>query len=69
MHKYHLWEDYSGRNNECIVKWNARAREVHERKNCNRARAAKQGMSDDFWFKPITREFNGEVFIEEHARR
>jgi hypothetical protein len=69
MHKYHLWEDYSGRDNECIVKWSARAREVHEREICNRTRATKQEMLDDFWFEPIIREFNGEVSIEKHAQR
>lgn len=46
-----------------------RTREVREREICSRTRAAKQGMLDDFWFKPITKEFNGEVFIEEHAWR
>jgi hypothetical protein len=36
-----MWKDYSKRDNEQIVEWNARAREVHERIICNRAVAVK----------------------------
>ncbi len=53
-HKYHMWKDYLERDNEQIVKWNARAREVHQREICSRVVAKKQGVPEDFWFKPYT---------------
>jgi hypothetical protein len=64
-----LWKDYSRRDNECIIEWTARVREVCEREIHSRTKVAKQGMPNDFWFKLITRESNGEVSIEEHAWR
>jgi hypothetical protein len=35
--KYHMWKDYSDRDNECITEWNARVRHVHEREICSKA--------------------------------
>jgi len=63
-HIYHVWKDYSKRNNEQIVEWNARTREAHEREICIRAVAIKQRVPKDFWFKPYTRKFNGDKFVE-----
>jgi hypothetical protein len=57
-------KDYSERNHEQIVEWNARAREVHEREICNKAIATKQRVPRDFWFKPYIRKFSGEEFVK-----
>jgi hypothetical protein len=62
-----MWKDYLERNNEQIAKWNARAREVHEREFCNKAITIKQRVPEDFWFKPYTRKFSGEEFVEKYA--
>ncbi len=64
-----MWKDYLGRDNEWIAKWNARTREVRERKICNRAIVAKQKLPEDFWFKPYTRKFSGEKFVKEHVQK
>lgn len=39
-----MWKDYSKRDNECIVKWNARVREVREREIHSKIIVAKQGV-------------------------
>ncbi len=62
-----MWKDYSKRDNEWIVEWNARTREVHERIIRNRAIVVKQGVPKDFWFKPYTEKFNGEKFAKKYA--
>jgi hypothetical protein len=68
-HRYHMWKDYSKRNNGHITEWNARTREVHERKIYSKAIATKQGVLEDFWFKPSTGKFNGEEFVEEYVQK
>jgi hypothetical protein len=45
-------EGYLEGNNEWIIEWNARAREMHEQEIRRRAVVAKQGVLEDFWFKP-----------------
>jgi hypothetical protein len=30
-HRYHMWKSYSDKDNEHIIEWNARIREVHEK--------------------------------------
>jgi hypothetical protein len=61
-----MWKDYSKKDNEWIVEWNARAREVHEREICNRTVATKQEVPKDFWLKPYIGKFSGEKFVEEY---
>jgi hypothetical protein len=63
-HRYHVWKDYSKRNNEQIVEWNAITREAREKEIRTKVVAAKQGVPKDFWFKPYTRKFNGDKFVE-----
>jgi hypothetical protein len=58
-HKYHVWKDYLERDNEHIIKWNARAREVRQKEIHSRTIVIKQGMPKDFWFKPYTGKFSG----------
>jgi hypothetical protein len=64
-----MWKDYSKRDNKRIVEWNARAREVHERKNCSKTIVAKQGMKEDTWFKPYNGKFSGEKFAKEYVQK
>jgi hypothetical protein len=54
-----VWKDYSKRYYECIIKWNARIREVRERKIYNKGIVAKQGVPKEVWFKSIVGKFNG----------
>jgi hypothetical protein len=68
-HRYHMWKDYSKKDNERIAKWNAKAREVHEREICNRVLTIKQGVPKDFWFKPYIGKFSGEKFVEEYVHK
>lgn len=46
-HIYDLWKDFLVKDNEHIVKWNAK-RKVRERKIQSRKVATEQGMLDDF---------------------
>lgn len=46
-HRYHLWKDCLVRDNEHIVKWNAR-RKVCEIKIQSKKVVVEQGMLDDF---------------------
>ncbi len=39
-----MWKDYLERDNECIVEWNVKAKEVREREIRSKVVAAKQGM-------------------------
>jgi hypothetical protein len=64
-----MWKDYSKRDNERIVKWNARAREVHKRKIHNMVIAAKQGVPKEFWLKRYIGKFNEEKFIKKHGQK
>jgi hypothetical protein len=41
---YHVWKDYSKRDNEWIGKWNVKARKMGKRKIHNKAIAAKKGL-------------------------
>jgi hypothetical protein len=59
-----VWKDYSKRDNEWIVEWNARTREVNERKIRSITIIIKQGVQEDFWFKPYIGKFSGERFAE-----
>jgi hypothetical protein len=68
-HRYHVWKDYSKRDNERIAKWNARTKEVYEREIHSRTIVAKQGVLEDFWFKPYTGKFSGKKFAKEYARK
>ncbi len=68
-HKYDMWKDYLERNNERITKWNARAREVQKKKIYNIIIAAKQGVLEDFWFKPYIGKFSGEKFAKEYVQK
>jgi hypothetical protein len=43
-YKYHVWKDYSKRDNEWIVEWNARTREVNKREIRSRTTPIKQGV-------------------------
>jgi hypothetical protein len=62
-----VWKDYSKRDNECIVKWNAKSREVCEREICNKTVVVKQGVSKEVWFKSIIGKFSGEEFAKKYA--
>ncbi len=68
-HRYHVWKDYLERDNERIVDWNVRAKEVCERKICSRMVATKQGVPKEFWFKPYNGKFNGEKFVKKYAQK
>ncbi len=47
--------------NDYIVEWNVKARKKDKRKNRSKRMAVKQGVLDDFWFKPILGEFSSKV--------
>jgi hypothetical protein len=68
-HRYHMWKDYSKRDNERIAKWNVRTREVHEKEICNRVIVAKQGMPKDFWFNLYIGKFSAEKLVEEYVQK
>ncbi len=62
-----MWKDYSKRDSERIAEWNVRTREVCEREIHSKVVAAKQLVLEDFWFKPYTRNFSKEEFVEEYT--
>jgi hypothetical protein len=62
-----MWKNYLERDNERIVEWNAKAKEVREREICSKAIVAKQRMFEDFWFKLITGKFSGKEFANKYA--
>jgi hypothetical protein len=62
-----VWKDYSKTDNEWIVEWNARTKEVSERKICSITTIIKQGVQEDFWFKPYIGKFSGERFAEKYV--
>ncbi len=64
-HKYHMWKDYSKKIMNALS--NGMQEQVHEIKVHNKVVATKQGVLKDFWFKPITRKFSGEEFVEEYV--
>jgi hypothetical protein len=64
-----MWKDYSERDTKCIAEWNARAKEVHEKEIHSKVVATKQGMSKDFWFKPIIEKISGEEFVKEYMQK
>ncbi len=66
-HKCHIWKDYLERDNEHIVEWNVKAKEVREKEIRSKAIVAKQGMFEDFWFKLIIGRFSGKEFVDECA--
>lgn len=47
--------------NDYIVEWNVKARKKDKRKIRNKIIAMKQGVLDDFWFKPISGKFSSKV--------
>jgi hypothetical protein len=46
-HRYHLWKDCLGKDNEHIAKWNAE-KKVCEKEIQSRKVVVEQGMLDDF---------------------
>ncbi len=64
-----MWKDYSKRDNECVVKWNARLRDVHEREIRSKTIVAKQGVLEEVWFKLVIGKFSGEEFVEKYMRK
>jgi len=68
-HRYHMWKDYSKKDNERIAKWNVRTREVHEKEIHNRAIVAKQGMPKDFWLNLYIGKFSAEKLVKEYVQK
>jgi hypothetical protein len=66
-HRYHVWKDYSKKDNECIVKWNEKSREVYEREIYSKAIVAKQGVPKEVWFKLVINKFSGIFFAEKYV--
>ncbi len=60
-HKYHVWKDYSKKDNEQIVEWNTKARKVRDKEICNIIVVTKQGVPEDFWFKPYIHQYKNGV--------
>ncbi len=54
--------------NDYIVEWNVKARKKDKRKNRSKRMAVKQGVLDDFWFKPISGECSSKVSPYAYAR-
>jgi hypothetical protein len=64
-----VWKDYLEKDNEQIVKWNPRTRETCQKEICSIAVAIKQGVLEDFWFKPYIGKFSGEKFTKEYVHK